>query len=60
MADTPTKLPDPYWKCKNCGNTIQTPAPPQECPACHQKCEFVNVTCYTPECGFTGIDPRLK
>lgn len=60
MGENKQTIPDPYWKCKNCGNTIQITLPPEECPACHEKCEFLNVTCYTPECGFTGIDPRLK
>ncbi|KGO35586.1 MAG: hypothetical protein WBN83_02505 [Desulfoprunum sp.] len=60
MAENKQQTPDPFWKCQNCGNTIQIPLPPEECPACHEKCEFLNVTCYTPECGFTGIDPRLK
>lgn len=60
MTDNNQTNTDPYWKCKNCGNTIQIALPPEECPACHEKCEFLNVTCYTPECGFTGIDPRLK
>ena len=27
---------------------------------CKETCEFVNVTCYIPECGFTGSDDRLK
>jgi hypothetical protein len=38
---------------------VQT-VPPQTCPVCRQKCEFLNVTCYQPECGFTGMDNRLK
>jgi len=59
MAES-AKLPDVWWKCSNCGNTIQTEKPPGECPACHEKCEFLNVTCYQPDCGFTGVDPRLK
>ncbi len=49
-----------FWKCGNCGNTVAAPTPPEVCPSCLQKCEFINVTCYTPECGFTGIDPKLK
>ncbi len=49
----------PYWKCSGCGYVLQAEAPPEPCPSCGAKCEFVNVTCYTPECGFTGVDPRL-
>ena len=50
------------WKCSNCGYTFEADAgaaPPQACPSCKQKCEFLNVTCYVPECGQTGQDPRL-
>lgn len=39
------------WKCNKCGNTIDSPAPPETCPSCHEKCEFVDVSCYIPECG---------
>jgi rubrerythrin len=60
MAENKPLLPDTFWKCSNCGNTIQIEKPPQECPACRQQCQFLNVTCYTPDCGFTGIDQRLK
>ncbi len=49
-----------YWKCSECGYLITAPAPPELCSQCNKKCEFVNVTCYTPECGGPGhIDPRL-
>ncbi|PTN38954.1 rubredoxin-like domain-containing protein [Desulfonatronum sp. SC1] len=40
-----------YFKCDNCGNTVEARTPPEICPACAQKCLFVDVTCYTPECG---------
>jgi rubredoxin len=39
------------WKCNSCGNTIETSTPPEICPSCKQKCEFVNVSCYVPDCG---------
>jgi rubredoxin len=48
------------WKCSNCGYTLKTDAPPDQCPSCNQKCEFLNVTCYIPECESTGSDQRLK
>jgi rubredoxin len=48
------------WKCSKCGYTLKADAPPEKCPACKETCEFVNVTCYIPECGFTGSDQRLK
>jgi len=49
-----------YWKCTKCGYTLTASTPPETCPSCNLKCEFTNVTCYTPECGGPGnIDPRL-
>ncbi|MBZ0157137.1 MAG: hypothetical protein K8I29_13105 [Alphaproteobacteria bacterium] len=39
------------WKCNNCGNTIHADTPPDTCPSCKEKCEYVDVTCYIPECG---------
>lgn len=49
----------PWWKCGECGHTLQAAEPPEVCPFCNRKCEFRNVTCYTPECGMSGPDPRL-
>ena len=49
-----------FWKCHNCGYIHTASMPPEKCPSCNEKCEFLNVTCYTPECGGPGkIDPRL-
>lgn len=49
-----------YWRCENCRYTITASTPPDVCPSCHQKSEFLNITCYTPECGGPGkIDTRL-
>ncbi|MEJ2224718.1 MAG: hypothetical protein P8X49_06225 [Syntrophobacterales bacterium] len=49
-----------YWKCSECGYTVTAANFPEICPSCHKKCEFRNITCYTPECGGPGgIDPRL-
>ena len=49
-----------YWKCNKCGFTITTAIPPDVCRECGERCNFVNITCYTPECGGPGnIDPRL-
>ena len=48
-----------FWKCTKCGYTVTQPTPPEQCPECKETCEFKNVTCYTPECGFGNIDPRL-
>lgn len=50
------------WKCPKCGYTFEAEAgaePPETCAGCNEKCQFVNVTCYVPECGFSGQDPRL-
>lgn len=41
----------PVWKCNNCGNTIDVAAPPPACPSCKMKCDFIDVSCYTPDCG---------
>jgi len=49
----------PYWRCSNCRYLLQAVAPPEVCPSCSQSCRFEDVTCYIPECGFTGIDNRL-
>jgi rubredoxin len=48
------------WKCSKCGYTLKADAPPETCPQCKEKCEFLNVTCYIPECGFSGTDQRIK
>ncbi len=49
-----------WWKCPNCGYTLQEETPPEVCPSCHEKCTFVDATCYTPECGGPGnIDPKI-
>jgi rubrerythrin len=60
MAETKANIPENTWKCSNCGNTLVAVTPPEECPVCKQKCVFLNVTCYEPDCGFTGMDKRLK
>jgi len=44
------------FKCNNCGNTIELASPPDVCPACKEKCEFVDVSCYIPDCGGAGSD----
>lgn len=50
------------WKCNKCGYTIKADAPPDLCPSCKEKCEYVDVTCYIPECGGPGsvnINPEV-
>lgn len=43
------------WKCNRCGNTTTGDEPPPElCPFCKERCEYVDVTCYIPECGGPG------
>ena len=39
------------WKCNKCGSTIEASIYPDTCPSCKEKCEYVDVTCYLPECG---------
>lgn len=49
-----------FWKCRVCGFVLKAAAIPDQCPSCFRKCEFRNVTCYTPECGGPGhIDKNL-
>lgn len=49
-----------HWKCGKCGFTFTAASLPEQCPGCGEKCDFLNITCYTPECGGPGnIDPRL-
>lgn len=47
------------WKCAKCGYTVDSDTPPEECPSCKEKCEFLDVSCYTPDCEFDGNDKRL-
>lgn len=57
---TPT-MGQTYWKCSKCGFTAKAANPPETCPECKEKCEFIDVGCYIPDCGGPGnIDPRLK
>jgi rubredoxin len=56
---SPAPTDAPYWQCSMCHYVLQTSQPPETCPSCHRLCEFTNVTCYIPECGFSGPDTRL-
>jgi len=40
-----------YWKYSGCGFLITAETLPDTCPQCSGICAFVNVTCYTPDCG---------
>lgn len=51
------------WICSKCGYTLEAQIPPEICPSCNQKCEFLNNTCYTPDCGGPNSgdkDTRIK
>jgi rubredoxin len=48
------------WKCSNCGYQLEAKTPPERCPSCKKACEFLDNTCYTPDCQATGKDPRIK
>ncbi|WP_369688345.1 rubredoxin-like domain-containing protein [Desulfatitalea tepidiphila] len=48
------------WKCGNCGYELEAERPPERCPSCKQSCEFLDNTCYTPDCAVSGKDPRIK
>jgi rubredoxin len=51
------------WKCNRCGNTVNADgAPPELCPFCKERCEYVDVSCYIPECGGPGagaVNPEV-
>jgi rubredoxin len=50
------------WKCNQCGYILRENTPPSKCPSCQKECTFIDVTCYTPDCGGPGsgnIDPQL-
>jgi desulfoferrodoxin-like iron-binding protein len=59
VAKVAPAAPAPYWKCSNCNYVLEAAQPPEVCPSCQQNCQFVDVTCYIPECGFSGLDARL-
>ena len=50
----------PTWKCHNCGYTFDADTPPDTCPSCKEKCEFLDKSCYTPDCQGEGVDDRIK
>jgi rubredoxin len=47
------------WKCENCGYTLEAEVPPDQCPSCKENCQFLNNTCYTPDCEGEGTDQRI-
>ena len=46
------------FRCVGCGYTLEAEAPPEECPFCHEKCDFVDDACYTPDCGGPEKDSK--
>ncbi len=49
-----------WWTCSECRYTLQAKEPPEVCPGCNKKCQFVEATCYSPECGGpTNPDPQI-
>lgn len=49
-----------YWMCAECNYVFAAESTSEECPNCHQKCTFTDVTCYIPECGGPDhLDTRL-
>jgi rubredoxin len=47
------------WKCSKCSYTLEAETYPDKCPGCHTPCEFLNITCYTPDCKNDGLDKRI-
>ncbi len=57
-----TTEPKHWWKCSECGYQFQAAEPPEQCPGCGETCVFIDITCYTPDCGGPesgNYDPRL-
>lgn len=48
------------WRCEQCGYLLSEETPPEECPSCHVKCTFLDVTPYSPDKKFEGEDNRIK
>ncbi len=49
-----------FWKCEKCWFLVTATKPPEVCPKCGERCDFIDVTCYLPECGGPGnVDRRL-
>jgi rubredoxin len=62
MAEPGNNLEKLTWKCSSCGYTMAQDVPPSKCPSCGVECEFLNVSCYTPDCGGPGsgnFDPTI-
>ena len=36
------------WRCGSCGYRLEAEAPPEECPGCHEKCDFIDDNPYVP------------
>jgi len=36
------------WRCGNCGYRLEADVPPEQCPGCRQKCEFIDGNPYVP------------
>jgi rubredoxin len=47
------------WKCGSCGYELEADKPPDQCPSCKEKCEFLDIACYTPDCQYDGSDKRI-
>jgi len=51
-----TGIPQGEWKCSNCGYALRASVPPDICPGCKEKCRFIDVTCYIPECSGRNLN----
>jgi len=36
------------WRCGVCGYRLEAATPPETCPSCHEKCDFIDDTPYVP------------
>ena len=47
------------WRCGGCGYRLEAQVPPEECPGCREKCDFIDDSRYVPlgDGGPPGADP---
>jgi len=49
-----------WWMCSDCQYVFKAGNIPESCPGCKNKCTFVDVSCYIPDCGGPdNVDMRL-
>lgn len=59
VHDRETTEMEKSWKCTLCGYSLKDKEPPEECPACKEKCTFVDNVDYTQTIGDKRPDERI-